>query len=290
VRRLVAVIGVVLVVILLFGAAPTDLGTADPVRAAALRRQAASQAGAADAGLAEAEELMSEGTAAASRGQAAVLAGDEDPATFMEAAAAAFEAAAAPVGATHGSLEALRWTLLALDPRARPPSLELSGADLAAIGAQWRATALPLSSLTDLRRAAEMTLEALEDALAALEDDDPASALEAVSEARASLDAVRASQGELPTLPVWVDTVEALLNATADIARATQAGDAEALADAKAAFEAAAQSGTRADRALTIALGEAAAEITGPSSAASALALRAVSATRAALASLSILP
>ena len=61
------------------------------------------------------------------------------------------------------------------------------------------------------------------------------------------------------TLPVWVDTVEALLAATADIAHAVQAGDAEALAEAQAAFEAAADDAARADQALTIALGEAAA-------------------------------
>lgn len=289
-KRLVAVAGVVLVVILLFGAAPTDLGTADPVVAAALRRQAASHASVADATLLEAEELMNEGTAQASRGQAAVLAGAQDPATFMDAAAAAFEAAAAPVDAAQVSLEALRWTLLALDPEQPPPTLDLSGADLSAIGAQWRATALPLSALTDLRQATEATLEALDDALAALDDDDPAAALDAVSDAEASLAVVSASQDELSTLPVWVDTVEALLDATADIARAAQAGDAEALAEAQAAWEAAAEGATRADRALTIALGEATAEVTGPASATSAQALRVVGATRAALASLSILP
>jgi hypothetical protein len=290
VRRLVAVAGVVLVVILLFGAAPTDLGAADPVHAAALRRMAVSQAAAADASLAEAEELMTAGTAEASRGQAAALSGDEDPATFMDAAAAAFEAAAEPVDMTHVSLEDLRWTLLALDPDTPPPTLELSGADLTGIGAQWRATALPLSAIADLRRAAEATLEALDDALAALDDDDPAAALDAVSEAEASLDVVRASARDLSTLPVWVDTVEALLDATADIARAAQTGDADALAEAQAAFDEAADDAARADQALTIALGEAAAGITGPASAASAAARRAVGATRAALAGLSILP
>ena len=289
-KRLVAVVGVVLVVILLFGAAPTNPETTDPVRAAALRHQAAGQAADADAALAEAEELMHGGIAEAGRGQAAVLGGDEDPATSIDAAAAAFESAAAPVDAAQVALETLSWTLLALDPAAEPPSLELRGSDLAAIGAQWRATALPLSVLTDLRRAAEATLEALDDALAALDDDDPAAALEALEEAEASLDVVRESESELPTLPVWVDTVEALLEATADIARAAQAGDAEALAEAQAAFEAAAGDAARADHALTIALGEASAGVTGPAASSSAAALRAVGATRAALASLSILP
>ncbi len=91
-----------------------------------------------------------------------------------------------------------------------------------------------------------------------------------MAEAEASLDVVRASERELSTLPFWVDTVEALLDATADIARAAQAGDAEALAEAQAAFEVAADDAARADQALTIALGEATAGITGPASASSA--------------------
>ena len=61
---------------------------------------------------------------------------------------------------------------------------------------------------------------------------------------------VRASEDDLTTLPFWVDTVEALLAATADIARAAQAGDAEALAEAQAAYAAAADDAERADQAL----------------------------------------
>ncbi len=289
-KRLVAAVGVVAAVAVLFGAAPADSAATDPLREAALQRMADAQAAEADTALQDAEELMDSGIREAGQAQAAVLAGDEDPVVLMDAAAVSFEAAAAPVDEAQVLLDALGWTLLALDPEATPPTLELVGADLLAIGAQWRATALPLSALADLRRAAEATLASLEDALAALEDDDPAAALEAVAEAEASLEDVRPTEGDVTTLPFWVDTVDALLAATADIAHAVQAGDAEALAAAQAAYAAAAADAARADQALAIALGEATTDVTGPASASSAEALRAVEATRAALGGLSILP
>lgn len=289
-KRIVAAVGIVAAVAVLFGAGPADSAPTDPLRAAALQRMADAQAAEADAALQEAEELMDSGIRVAGQAQAAVLAGDGDPVVLMDAAAVSFEAAAAPVDEAQVLLDALGWTLFALDPQAPPPTLELVGADLLAIGAQWRATALPLSALADLRRAAEATLTSLEDALAALEGDDPAAALEAVAEAEAWLEEVRPTEGDVTTLPFWVDTVDALLAATADIAHAVQAGDAEALAAAQAAYAAAAADAARADQALAIALGEATADVTGPASASSAAALRAVEATRAALGGLSILP
>jgi len=290
VKRLVAAVGVVVVVALLFGAAPSDSGAADPLREAALQRKAAAQAAEADAALQDAEELMDAGIREAGRAQAAVLAGTQDPFVLMDGAAASFEAAAIPVDEAHVVLDALGWTLAALDPEASPPTLDLRGADLLTISAQWRATALPLSALADLRRAAEATLVSLEDALIALEDDDPAAALDAVADAKASLETVRPSDDGDTTLHFWVDTVDALLTATTDIAHAVQAGDAEALAEAQAAYAAAAEDAARADQALAIALGEATADVTGPASTSSAAALRAVDATRAALGGLSILP
>ena len=79
----------------------------------------------------------------------------EDPADAFNRAAVAFEGAAAPLDEAQDPLDALRWTLLALDPTASPPALTIGPADAQAIGAQWRATALPASALGDLRRAAE---------------------------------------------------------------------------------------------------------------------------------------
>ena len=61
------------------------------------------------------------------------------------------------------------------------------------------------------------------------------------------------------------------------MALAAQAGDPVALTEAQAAYEAAAADAARADQALTIAIGETAAQIVRPASASSAVALRAVS-------------
>lgn len=289
-RRLVAILAAAVVVALLFGAGPADPATADPVRLAALRRVATAQAAEADVALQEAQDFMDEGLLEAGRGQAAVLSGDDDPAVIMDRAAVSFEAAANPIEVAHAALADLAWTLRVLDPDGTPPTLTLRGEDMVALGAQWRATGLPLSAAADLRRAAEATLVALGDALAALERDDAAGALEAVAEAEAALEAVRALDREFPTLPFWIDTVAALIVATGDIAEAVLAGDPVALAEAQAAYEAAAAQATRADQALAIALGEEAARITAPASATSGAAQVQVAATRAAIGGLSILP
>ncbi len=289
-RRIVAIVAAVLVVAVLFGAAPADPATPDPVRQAALRRVAAAQAAAADAALRDGQDLMDDGMLEAGRGQAAVLSGTENPADSVDLAALLFEQAATPIDHAQTALAELAWTLRILDPDASPPSLALDGSDLNDIGAQWRATGPPLSAAADLRRAAEATLTALGDALAALARGDATAALESIADAETALETVRASADALPTLPVWIATVEALIAATTDIATAVLAGDATGLAEAQVAYEAAAATATRADQALAIALGETAASITAPASASSAAALREVAATRAAISALSILP
>lgn len=274
---------------LLFGARSADSGVADPLRLAWLTDEAAAHARAADAALEAAETLMREAADEARRGQAAVLGGLEDPTAALEAAGLGFEAAATPLADAHATLVVLGWTLRAIDPQESSPQLGLLPADLVAVGAQWRAAALPSAALTDMRRQAESTLEALDDGLAALDGDDPSAALEAMDRATGQLEQVGDFNGQLSTLGYWVDTVDALIDAARDIALAALAGDAASLAAAQAAYDAAATNAARADRALTIALDEAATGITSPASASSAAALRAVGAARDQLAGLSIL-
>jgi hypothetical protein len=290
VKRIVAGLAAVAAVILLYGARPMEPATPDPVHLAALRREAASQAMAADAALAEAETLLARGIREGARGQTVVLGGTDDPVPIVDGAALAIESAAGPIDDARAALADLAWTLRAIDPEAGTPTLDPRGADMGAIGAQWRATGLPLAAQADLRHLAEATLAALDDALAALDRNDLDGAQEALAEAEALLDQIRGRGDELSTLPFWVATVDDLLDATADIAAAAEAGDPVALAAARAAYDAAANEAGRADQALTIALGEAASRITLPASATSADALRDVVAVRAALAGLSILP
>jgi hypothetical protein len=274
---------------LLFGARSADSRAADPIRVEWLTNEAAAHARAADAALEAAETLMREATDEARRGQAAVLGGADDPTAALEAAGLGFEAAATPLADARAALVVLGWTLRAIDLQESSPQLGLLPADLVDVGAQWRAAALPSAALTDMRRQAESTLEALDDGLAALDADDPSAALEAMVRATGHLEQVGDFNGQLSTLGYWVDTVDALIDAARDIALAAQAGDAAALAAAQAAYDAAATNAGRADQALTIALGEAATRITSPASASSAAALRAVGAARDQLAGLSIL-
>ncbi|HUG95373.1 MAG TPA: hypothetical protein VMK30_04455 [Pleomorphomonadaceae bacterium] len=280
---------------LLLGARSADSLVSDPLRVAWLTDEAVVHARAADAALEATENLMRGAIDEARRAQAAVVGGTEDPTAALEAAGLGFEAAATPLTDAHAALIRLGWTLRAIDPRETSPQIGLLPADLVAVGAQWLAAALPSAALGDMRRQAESTLEALDDGLAALDDDDPSAALEAIDRATGHLEQVRDFQvrdvdsQEASTLAYWVDTVDALIGAARDIALAAQAGDAAALAAAQAAYEAAATNAGRADQALTIALGEAATGITGPASTSSADALRAVGAARDQLAGLSIL-
>jgi len=280
---------------LLFGARSADSRVADPLRVAWLTDEAAAQAGAADAALEAAETLMRDAIDEARRGQAAVVSGPEDPTAALETAGLGFDAAATPLADAQAALVRLGWTLRAIDPQETSPPLVLLPADLVAVGAQWLAAALPSAALSDMRRQAELTLEALDDGLAALDDDDPSAALEAMDRATGHLEQVRDFQvrdvdgQHVSTRRYWVRNVDALVGAARDIALAAQARDAAALATAQAAYDAAATNARRADQALTIALGEAATGITGPASTSSADALRAVGAARDRLAGLSIL-
>jgi hypothetical protein len=291
-NRVVAALAAVAVVAVVFGARPADQATADPARRAALQALAAEHAEAADLALRDVEDLLNAGMREASRGQSAVLGGDDDPEAILARAGLSFENAAGHLELARSAMDELSWTLRVLDPDAPPPVLAPAPADLADLGARWRATGIPLAAQADLRQAAEATLGALGSGLAALDRDDPEAALAAFADAEASLEVVReaAAGAAVTTLPFWIGTVEALLDAAVDIALAAQAGDAEALAAAQAAYEAAADDAERADQALAIALGEAASRITASPSAMSADVLREVAEARAALAGLSILP
>jgi len=287
--RIAASLAAVMLLALLFGARSADSAEADPIRAAWLTHEAATQAAAADAALGAVESQMRDATEEARRGQAAVLGGTDDPAIALDAAGTGFELAATPLAEARAGLALLGWTMRAIDPFATPPELSIEPADLAAIGAQWRAAGPTCTTLAGLRRQAEATLGALDVALGALDGDEPAAALEAIDVAVTHLDQVREFTDSLATLGFWVNTVDALIAAARDIALAAQAGDPDALATAQAAYDAAAADAGRADQALTIALGEEAAGATGPASTSSAEALRAVTAAREQVTGLSIL-
>src|SRR5207247_9325659 len=96
----------------------------------------------------------------------------------------------------------------------------------------------------------------LADALAALKDRRPATALLALDGADAAIAEVRAWPGQLATLPVWVDTTGKLLAAVRRLAVAVRDGDDAGAASAAAAYRSAAVDARQADTALAIAIAE----------------------------------
>ena len=103
---------------------------------------------------------------------------------------------------------------------------------------------------------ARQTLLHLEDALAALDADDPQAALPA-------LEAARQARGQLAewdpapvTLPLWLETTDRMISSAGRLAEATLAGDEAAALQAAREYAAAAEDARRADVSLALSLSE----------------------------------
>ena len=96
----------------------------------------------------------------------------------------------------------------------------------------------------------------------ALDRGDVEEATELTSAARTDHDALVAWETDIPTLPVWIETTDAMIGAVEGILAATRAGDAAAASEAAAAFAALADDAATADRALRITLSEGGASLT----------------------------
>jgi hypothetical protein len=96
----------------------------------------------------------------------------------------------------------------------------------------------------------------LDDAIAALDAGDLAGARDHVGRARDAHTAVAAWDVGLVTLPVWVETTDAMIAAVERIITATERGDSAAAQRAAEDFVARADDAAPADRALRIAIGE----------------------------------
>jgi hypothetical protein len=190
-------------------------------------------------------------------GTARVVDGDQDPAVELVAASDALLAARPAAEVAGRALDALRGVLGAVRPHQPAlPAVPVSGT-LSVVAGQLADAAAAAGPFVDRRLAAEHTVERRGAALAALDADDPDSALDRVAEAR-SAHAVVAGWEEPPrALPVWLETSQALIDAVEALAEASLAGDAEAVDAAAAAYRAAAESARQADTALAISIAEA---------------------------------
>jgi hypothetical protein len=253
--RLSGYLGVLLLASVL-AARPAAADEADPPTAAGRLAVLQAAADMADKGLEAMIAQLQEAVDAGRHGSALTVAGDQAPAPDFEAAAAAAARAAdlaIGVERTAASLDAM---LAAVAPSfGRLPDGPQAVA-VEAFGLQMTAAAEASGPFVVRRHAADDTLAALTDALAALNQDDASAALRALDRADAARAVVAAWQEPPGVLPYWLDTTGGMLAAARRIADATIAGDRQAAARAGRAYRRAAEQAGRADTALALAMTE----------------------------------
>jgi hypothetical protein len=166
-----------------------------------------------------------------------------------------------------GALEAATERLEAARRAWRPDAAELGAgspraADLASIAGQISATADAGEAFAAMRRRAEGLTGLLAGALAAAESGDLDAAADRVRTAREEAEVLHAWEVDAVTLPVWLETVDAMIDAMERTIDALERGDEADARAAVEAFGALADDAPSADRALRIGIGEAGSALT----------------------------
>ena len=268
-----------------FGLRSPESGIADPPRAHDVAGQTRAAATLTDDALVRMGDELTAALADARRGSAATLTGDASPAEPFLAAADRLSAGAATADEASSAIKRLAGMVAAASPGVARPALAFDGRELEGIAAQLRAVASAAEEFAERRRTADATIEALGRAVAALDGDRLPDAFTALAEARASLDVIRAWDVQLATLPVWIDTTAALIDAAEQLGRAAERGDEAAIAAAAETYRLAAEEGHQADLALGIAIAEGASAVAAAPLQRLTDALRDVAESRAAVAS-----
>ncbi len=195
-------------------------------------------------------------------GAARVVAGTEPPgAPLLESSSAVLESSslALAVGSAVERLERARraWRP-AVDGLPEPPD----AGELSSISAQLAATADAGETFAAMRRRAEGLTGVLAAALLDVESDNVGAAQERMAFAREEAEALGAWEIDAVTLPVWLDTVDAMIEAMERTVDALANGDEARAQEAVEAFTALAEEAPSADRALRIAVGEAGGALT----------------------------
>lgn len=266
-RRWVLLSGVLAVAVAagLFSARPADPSRVDPAARAEIVATFQRRLVAPELALRALAARLDAALVAGRSASARILGGEADPGIAFADTAAAWRAAEPVASAAVRLLDSAR------QPAICPRSAELPSVDVAAFSEAASALATAgdrASTLFTMRRASERTLEALGETLAALERGEDPSALDHSRDARAHLDEVVAAyagfEGVMPTASIWIETAGRLVDEARAMAEARSAGDATGAQQAAAAYEAAAADAPLADRALSVALSEGSAEVTGP--------------------------
>lgn len=237
--------------------------TADPVGAASARAALATAEEDARHALAQLQSRVDAALAQGRMGAALTVAGADRPGPHLRAAADALQGGGQLLGPVVSALDRVAGQLSVLAPGTAVPRLELSAGEIDRVAAQLAASADAADAFRAMRDATQGTLAGLGEALAALEGGDPAAALDALDAADRERAAVEAWPGSLATLPIWIETTGKLLAATRAMALAAQSGDVAAGRAAEAAYRAAAADAHQADLALSIAISQGGADVSG---------------------------
>lgn len=251
------------------------------IEAARLVRERASTA--TDA-LAALDEALDAALELGREGAAAVVAGDDPPGPTLLAAGEALTAAMPLAEDASGAMASLESARLAADPAAVPLPAGPDAALIGSIGIQLAGTAKAADTFAAMRHHAADVPVSLEAALAALGRGDPDAAAAHAADARAAHDAVAGWDAGIATLPIWVETAGATIDAVERLVAAVRAGNTAAADAAAADFEELRDPATKADRALAIAISDGAASVVAAPLSRLVDAIDALDAQRAALA------
>jgi hypothetical protein len=228
----------------------------DPAVELAARALVAERAAATVDALDALEAAMDPGLAAARSGAARVVAGDAPPGPTLLDAARLLREAETDAATVRRAAAALDGAIRGWRPDADGFTAAIERGELGSIASQLQASAPAADEFAGMRLRAERTIATIEDALAALDAGDLDGADRLVGDARTDHDALSAWENELLTLPIWIETTDAMIGDVEAIVAAIRAGDGAAASAAAEAFVAHAAEGDTADRALRIAMSE----------------------------------
>lgn len=237
-------------------------GAPDPAAHIAGRALILERAAAANLVLAELAAALDPSLQLARSGTARIVTGDDAPGPSLVEAGTAIGALDGLAGRVRKALAALDGARAALATGTPPISPPAMSGELGSIGAQVAGTGPAADTFAEMRRRAAFVTASIGEALTALDRDDLGEADRIVAEARGAHDVLAAWDVDFVTLPVWLDTTDAMIGAMETIVRATRDGDHTAAAAAARDFAALEPEATTADRALRIAIGEGGGAIT----------------------------
>ncbi len=210
---------------------------------------------AADAALARLAVELDRAREHVRRGTALTVSGDA-PAPELTSAADLLAGASDEADAARRGLLALQGIAAAIQPAVTVPFLSFGGTDLELIAGQLQSSAAAAALFVQRRDATQAVVDALAEALAALERDDPTGALASLEAAGAPLGLLEDWEERPPLLDYWLMISGDLLDAAHDIAIATLNDDPAAVKAAGERYAAAAELARGADNAVALTLSE----------------------------------